>query len=234
MIKFDNVTKTYENNGAAATYALNCVSLEVQKGEFVFVVGRSGAGKSTLSKLMIGEIKPTSGNLYVNGTCVNALKRRQIPYFRRTVGMVFQDFRLLENKTVFENVAFAMDIIGATRKQIRRKVPEVLSRVGLANKSKRYPHQLSGGEQQRVAIARALVNNPGLIIADEPTGNLDVQMSQEIINMLDEINRGGTTVLVVTHNLDMVNQMKKRVIEIEYGSIVRDEERSGNFESSFL
>ena len=234
MIKFENVTKTYENHGAATTYALNNVSLQVEKGEFVFIVGRSGAGKSTLSKLMIGEIKPTSGNLFVNGTCVNMLKRRQIPYFRRTVGMVFQDFRLLENKTVFENVAFAMDIIGATRKQIRRKVPEVLSRVGLANKSKRYPHQLSGGEQQRVAIARALVNNPGLIIADEPTGNLDVQMSQEIINMLDEINRGGTTVLVVTHDLEMVNQMKKRVIEIEDGSIVRDEERSGHFESSFL
>jgi len=225
MIKFENVTKTFEAS-AGETHALSELNLTITKGEFVFIVGRSGAGKSTLTKLLIGEITPTSGNVYIEGICVNKLKRREIPYLRRKIGMVFQDFRLLDNKTVYENVAFALEIIGASKRQIRRKVPEALSRVGLAAKAKNFPSELSGGEQQRVAIARAIVNNPGLIIADEPTGNLDPANSSEIINMLVEINKSGTTVLVVTHDREMVDREKRRVVLIESGEVASDAERS--------
>lgn len=233
MIKFLNVSKTYDNTNNE-THALSNLSLEIKKGEFVFIVGRSGAGKSTITKLIIAEIQPTSGNVYVNGVCVNNLKHKEIPYFRRSIGMVFQDFRLLDNKTVYENIAFALEIVGATKRQIRRKVPEVLSRVGLASKASNYPHQLSGGEQQRVAIARAIVNNPQLIIADEPTGNLDPTISIEILKMLEEINHSGTTVVVVTHNKELVNSMKKRVVLIDEGKVASDEERSVYNEVSFL
>ena len=226
MIIIKNASKTYENSNINETHALNNISLEIGKGEFVFVVGRSGAGKSTLTRIIIGEETPSKGDVIVGGTHVNKLSRKEIPYFRRTIGMVFQDFRLLEKKTVYENVAFALQIVGATNRQIRRKVPEALSRVGLSAKAKNYPHQLSGGEQQRVAIARAIVNNPSLIIADEPTGNLDPNISKEIMDMLLEINHGGTTIVVVTHDKELVNSMKKRVILLDKGSIIADEERS--------
>lgn len=231
MIEFRNVSKYYENT---STDAIKNISLKIKNGEFVFVVGQSGAGKSTLTKLMIAEQKPTSGEVLINGYKVHELKRKEIPYFRRGIGMVFQDFRLLENKTVYENVAFAMQIVGATSRQIRRKVPEVLSNVGLAAKAKSYPGQLSGGEQQRVAVARALVNNPSVIIADEPTGNLDPAISKEILQMLAEINKNGTTVIVVTHDKELVNTLQKRVIALDAGQIVSDEERSGYIETSFL
>lgn len=231
MIEFRNVSKYYENT---ATDAIKNISLKIKSGEFVFVVGQSGAGKSTLTKLMIAEQKPTSGEVLINGHQVHQLKRKEIPYFRRGIGMVFQDFRLLENKTVYENVAFAMQIVGATSRQVRRKVPEVLSSVGLAAKAKNYPGQLSGGEQQRVAVARALVNNPSVIIADEPTGNLDPVISKEILQMLAEINKNGTTVIVVTHDKELVNILQKRVIALDAGQIVSDEERSGYIETSFL
>ena len=231
MIEFRNVSKYYENT---STDAIKNISLKIKNGEFVFVVGQSGAGKSTLTKLMIAEQKPTSGEIFINGYKVHELKRKEIPYFRRGIGMVFQDFRLLENKTVYENVAFAMQIVGATSRQIRRKVPDVLSSVGLASKAKSFPGQLSGGEQQRVAIARALVNTPSVIIADEPTGNLDPVISQEILNMLNEINKNGTTVIVVTHDRELVNNFQKRVIALDAGEIVSDEERSGYIETSFL
>lgn len=225
MIKFENVTKTYEG-AAGDTDALKDLSLEIEKGEFVFIVGKSGAGKSTLTKLLIGELKPTSGNVYIDGICINKLKHREIPFLRRKIGMVFQDFRLLENKTVYENVAFALEIIGSSKRTIRRKVPEALSKVGLAGKAKNFPNQLSGGEQQRVAIARAVVNNPGLVIADEPTGNLDPTNSAEILDMLTDINRSGTTVLVVTHDRELVDKLQKRVVLIDNGIIASDEERS--------
>ena len=233
MIKFENVTKTYEVS-AGETHALSNLSLTIAKGEFVFVVGRSGAGKSTLTKLLIGELAPTSGDVFIDGICVNKLKRKEIPYLRRKIGMVFQDFRLLENKTVYENVAYALEIVGATKRQIRRKVPEALSRVGLASKAKNFPRELSGGEQQRVAIARAIVNNPGIIIADEPTGNLDPSNSSDIINMLVEINKSGTTVLVVTHDRALVDREKKRVILMDGGGIASDEERSEYHEAQLF
>ena len=226
MIKIRNASKTYENSNNHETHALNNVSLDISKGEFVFIVGSSGAGKSTLTKLIIAEATPSEGEVIVGGTCVNKLTRKEIPYFRRTIGMVFQDFRLLENKTVYENVAFALQIVGATNRQIRRKVPDALSKVGLAAKATSYPDELSGGEKQRVAIARAIVNNPGLIIADEPTGNLDPKISKEIMQMLLDINHSGTTVVVVTHDKELVNSMKKRVILLDKGRVVKDEERS--------
>ena len=231
MIEFRNVSKYYENT---STDAIKNISLKITNGEFVFIVGQSGAGKSTLTKLMIAEQKPTSGEVLINGYKVHELKRKEIPYFRRGIGMVFQDFRLLENKTVYENVAFAMQIVGATSRQVRRKVPEVLSSVGLAAKAKSYPGQLSGGEQQRVAVARALVNNPSVIIADEPTGNLDPTISKEILQMLAEINKNGTTVIVVTHDKELVNTLQKRVVALDAGQIVSDEERSGYIETAFL
>lgn len=223
MILLSNVTKTYPNGSTA----LDDVSFFIERGEFVFIVGPSGAGKSTLIKLLMHEETPTSGQVIINNKDIGKLKHREIPYLRRSMGVVFQDFRLLSNKTVYENVAFAMDIIGASRKEIRKQVPNVLSLVGLAHKAKSYPGQLSGGEQQRVALARALVNNPAFLIADEPTGNLNPKVAMEIMELLDNINKRGTTVIMATHAKDIVDTMKKRVIAIEDGKIVRDESRGG-------
>ena len=223
MIQFENVTKVYDNGFRA----LNDISFTIEKGEFVFLVGSSAAGKSTIIKLIMKEEDATSGNILINGIDVCDLKRREVPYFRRTIGVVFQDFRLLPHKTVQENVAYAMEIIGASNKEIRRNVPGVLSMVGLSHKAKMYPSQLSGGEQQRVAIARAIVNNPVVLIADEPTGNLDPDTAMEIMNILEDINRRGTTVVMATHAENIVNKMQKRVIVVEKGLIARDEEKGG-------
>jgi len=223
MILLSNVTKTYPNGSTA----LDDVSFFIERGEFVFIVGPSGAGKSTLIKLLMHEETPTEGQVIINNKDIGKLKRREVPYLRRSMGVVFQDFRLLSNKTVFENVAFAMDIIGASRKEIRKQVPNVLSLVGLSHKAKSYPKELSGGEQQRVALARALVNNPAFLIADEPTGNLNPKVAMEIMELLDNINKRGTTVIMATHAKDIVDTMKKRVIAIEDGKIVRDESRGG-------
>ena len=223
MIILEVVCKAY-STGAPA---LNGISLHVQKGDFVFIVGDSGSGKSTLIKLLLRELIPTSGNIVVNGTDVGKLKRRRIPKFRRNIGVVFQDFRLLKDRNVYENVAFAQRVIQVPTREIRKNVPAILSTVGLAGKYKAKPRQLSGGEQQRVALARALINNPPILLADEPTGNLDPKNSWEIMKLLEEINRRGTTVLVVTHNREIVNAMKKRVITMKKGVIVSDEERGG-------
>ena len=223
MIQFENVTKIYDNG----FHALNDISFTIEKGEFVFLVGSSAAGKSTIIKLIMKEEDATGGNILINGIDVCDLKRREVPYFRRTIGVVFQDFRLLPHKTVQENVAYAMEIIGASNKEIRRNVPGVLSMVGLSHKAKMYPSQLSGGEQQRVAIARAIVNNPVVLIADEPTGNLDPDTAMEIMNILEDINRRGTTVVMATHAENIVNKMQKRVIVVEKGLIARDEEKGG-------
>ncbi len=220
MIEFKNVTKTYEDTGVMA---LRDVSFFIDKGEFVFLVGPSGAGKSTLTKLIINEEKANEGEIRVNGFDLNSLQKKKVPYLRRSIGMVFQDFRLLPNKTVFENVAFAMQVIGASRGEIRRNVPNVLSLVGLAHKAKMKPGQLSGGEQQRVSLARALVNKPPVIIADEPTGNLDPDTACEIMQLLTEINKRGTTMIVATHAKNFVDDMHKRVLAIEDGILVRDE-----------
>ena len=222
MLVFENVNKIYGNTNVQALYDVN---LTIEKGEFVFLVGHSGAGKSTLIKLITAEERPTSGRISINNYTVSSLKQKKIPFYRRTLGMVFQDFRLLDNKTVIDNVAFAMRVVGASNRQISRRAPEVLSRVGLSGKAKFLPTQLSGGEQQRVAIARALANNPGLIIADEPTGNLDPETSREIMEYLEEINKSGTTVIVATHDKDIVNSFHRRVIEVVDGRIVRDDER---------
>ncbi len=221
MIIFSNVSKTYENG----TKALDNISFFIERGEFVFIVGPSGAGKSTLIKLLMHEETATSGDVIINSVNVSALKQSQIPYLRRNMGVVFQDFRLLPKKTVYENVSFAMEIVGASRREIRRQVPNVLSMVGLSHKAKAYPSQLSGGEQQRVALARALVNNPAFLIADEPTGNLNPKTALEIVELLNEINKRGTTVIMATHAKDIVDQMKKRVIAIEDGIVARDEAR---------
>ena len=218
MIEFTNVEKTYEQGNKA----LNGVSMTIEDGEFVFLVGPSGSGKSTIIKLITGELKPTSGNVHVNGYSLERIRKREIPYLRRTVGVVFQDFRLIANMTVYENVAFAMRVIGAKEKEIRDRVPYVLELVGLENKKNRLPGEMSGGEQQRLAIARALVNNPSTIIADEPTGNLDPARSYEIMALLEEINNLGTTVLVVTHARDLVERFGKRVIAINDGLVVSD------------
>ena len=218
MIEFNNVTKSYVEGNEA----LKGVSLQVEDGEFAFLVGPSGSGKSTIIKLITGELKPTSGTVHVNGYSLERIRKREIPYLRRTVGVVFQDFRLIANKSVYENVAFAMRAIGAREKEIRARVPYILELVGLENKSRRHPSELSGGEQQRLAIARALVNNPSTIIADEPTGNLDPAMSLEIMCLLQEINNLGTTMLVVTHAKDLVEQFGNRVIAIDDGLIVHD------------
>jgi cell division transport system ATP-binding protein len=222
------VSKTYQNTNVKA---LENITLKIEKGEFVFLVGHSGAGKSTLIKIMTAEEKVTDGEVIINDINVSKLGRKDVPYYRRTLGMVFQDFRLLDNKTVLENVAFAMKVVGATKRQIRRKAPDVLGRVGLSNKAKFYPNDLSGGEQQRVAIARALANNPSLIIADEPTGNLDPVTSMEIIRYLEEINKSGTTIIVATHDRDIVNTMHKRVVEVNYGTVVRDDQMGGYAEN---
>lgn len=221
IIVLDHVVKTYANTA----HALNGISLKIKKGEFVFIVGDSGSGKSTLIKLLLRELLPTDGTITVNGMNVAKLRRRKIPKFRRNIGVVFQDFRLLKDRNVYDNVAFAQLVIQAKSREIRKNVPMMLSLVGLAGKYKAKPKQLSGGEQQRVALARALVNNPPILLADEPTGNLDPKNSWEIMKLLEEINEKGTTVLVVTHNREIVNAMKKRVITMKKGVIMSDEEQ---------
>lgn len=221
IICLEKVNKTYSEG----VPALNDVNLHINKGEFVFIVGDSGSGKSTLIKLLLRELLPTSGKIIVNGTDVVRLKRRQIPMFRRNLGVVFQDFRLLKDRNVYENVAFAQRIVQKSNREIRKNVPSILSTVGLAGKYKARPKQLSGGEQQRVALARALVNKPQILLADEPTGNLDPKNSWEIMNLLEKINNNGTTVLVVTHNREIVNEMQKRVITMKKGVIISDEEK---------
>ncbi len=219
MIRFIDVHKEYDSG----TKALKGVNLRIDDGEFVFLVGPSGSGKSTIIKLITAEIALTEGRLMVNGYNLNNISPRQVPYMRRTLGIIFQDFRLIEKKTVHENLSFAMRAIGASNRELRRRIPYVLQLVGLEQKADRYPGQLSGGEQQRVAIARALVNNPSMIIADEPTGNLDPQRSLEIMMLLERINELGTTVLVVTHEKALVNRFTKRVVAIEEGQIISDE-----------
>lgn len=220
MITLNGVSKSYSKGQPA----LNNVSLHIDKGEFVFVVGNSGSGKSTLIKLLLKELEPTEGTIEVNGQILNKLKRRKVPKYRRGVGVVFQDFRLLKDRNVYENVAFAQRVIERPNRVIKKRVPEVLTLVGLAEKYKSYPRELSGGEQQRVALARALVNRPDILLADEPTGNLDPKTSFEIMKLLEEINERGTTVLVVTHNREIVNAFKKRVIAMKKGVIVSDEQ----------
>ena len=218
MIEFTDVVKSYEQGNKA----LNGVSMQIEDGEFVFLVGPSGSGKSTIIKLITGELKPTSGTVHVNGYSLERIRKREIPFLRRTVGVVFQDFRLIDNMTVYENVAFAMRVIGAKESEIKERVPYVLDLVGLEKKTNRRPGELSGGEQQRLAIARALVNNPSTIIADEPTGNLDPARALEIMELLQEINNLGTTLLVVTHAQNLVNQFGNRVISLDEGLIVSD------------
>ena len=218
MIELSNVVKTYD----PGVKALNGISLKIDDGEFVFLVGPSGSGKSTIIKLLTAELEPTAGSVLVNGFVLEKIRPRAIPYLRRTLGVIFQDFRLIENKTVYDNVAFAMRVIGAGEGAIKKRVPYVLDLVGLENKGRRLPHELSGGEQQRVAIARALVNNPSVIIADEPTGNLDPSRSLEIMMLLEQINALGTTVMVVTHEKELVNRFTKRVVAIEDGKIISD------------
>lgn len=220
MIQFYNVSKMYDND----VKAVSDITLTIKKGEFVFLVGPSGAGKSTLIKLIFREELPTRGQIMFNGRNVVRMKNREVPYMRRKIGMVFQDFRLLTQKTAAENVAFALEITGTPVKEIRRVVPEVLEQVGLKDKGDLLPSQMSGGEQQRVCIARAIVNDPLMIIADEPTGNLDPDTSQEIAKLFQDINRRGTTILMATHDCEIVNSMKKRVIELSGGVVVRDEE----------
>ncbi len=222
-IVFEGVSKTYRND----TLALDNLNIRIDRGEFVFIVGASGSGKSTFIKLVLKEIEPTGGKVFVNGRELTRLRRSQVPILRRGIGVVFQDFRLLKDRTVYENVAFAQRIIGAAKTTIRRRVPEVLALVGLADKLNAYPRELSGGEQQRVALARALVNRPNLLLADEPTGNLDPKNSWEIMDLLNDINEAGTTVVVVTHNHEIVNHMKKRVVTLEQGILVSDEEKGG-------
>ena len=218
MIELTNVVKTYD----IGTKALRGVSMKIEDGEFVFLVGPSGSGKSTIIKLLTAELAPTEGCVNVNGFQLEKIRSRAIPYLRRTLGVIFQDFRLIENKTVYDNVAFAMRVIGASEKEIKKRVPYVLELVGLENKGRRLPNELSGGEQQRVAIARALVNNPSVIIADEPTGNLDPARSLEIMMLLEQINALGTTVMVVTHEKELVNRFTKRVVAINEGLIISD------------
>ena len=218
MIEFTDVTKSY----SVGTQALRGVTMQIEDGEFAFLVGPSGSGKSTIIKLITGELKPTTGTVHVNGYSLERIRKREIPYLRRTVGVVFQDFRLIETKTVYENLAFAMRAVGARTAEINSRVPYILELVGLESKSRRHPKELSGGEQQRLAIARALVNNPSTIIADEPTGNLDPALSLEIMSLLQEINNLGTTMLVVTHERDLVERFGKRVIAIDGGVVVHD------------
>lgn len=223
VILFENVCKDYKGD----VHAVNDVSFRVEKGEFVFIVGTSGSGKSTLIKLMMREIKPTSGKVFINGRDLGRMRRYNIAKYRRTIGVVFQDFRLLQDRSVYENVAFAQRVIEVPPKEIARQVPRVLSVVGLSEKLKAFPSELSGGEQQRVALARALVNNPVLLLADEPTGNLDPANSWEIMKLLEEVNRRGTTVIVVTHNKEIVDMMQKRVINMKNGLMVSDTQKGG-------
>ncbi|MCD6434897.1 MAG: cell division ATP-binding protein FtsE [Clostridiales bacterium] len=219
MIKLKNVAKYYSND----IIALENVNVDIKKGEFVFIVGQSGAGKSTFIKMLLKEEPPTKGEIIIDGVSLNNLHRRRVPYLRRKMGVVFQDFRLLPRKTVYENVAYSMEIIGAKPKEVRKRVPLILSMVGLSSRAKLYPNQLSGGEQQRVSIARAMINNPTLLIADEPTGNLDPETSWEIMRLLKQFNRNGTTIIMATHNQNIVDEMKMRVLELENGKIVRDQ-----------
>lgn len=223
MIEFKDVTKEYSKGIAA----LNGVNLKIEKGEFAFIVGDSGSGKSTLIRLLLKELDPTSGSIIVNGQNLNRLKHRKIPQYRRHLGVVFQDFHLLKDRNIYENIAFALRVTETSPRIIKQKVPAALSLVGLAQKYKAFPKELSGGEQQRVAIARAIVNEPAILLADEPTGNLDPTNSWEIMKLLEEANERGTTVLVVTHNQEIVNEMKKRVITMKKGVIVSDEQKGG-------
>ncbi len=219
MIEFKNVSKKY----GTGTVAVDNANFTIEKGEFAFLIGNSGSGKSTIIKMMLKEEEPSSGNIFINGRDITKIKPSKVPYLRRSMGIVFQDFRLLPDKTVYENVAFAMYVVRASQKHIRRQVPMVLSLVGLSQKAKMYPNELSGGEQQRVALARAIVNNPSMLIADEPTGNLDPNTAWDIMELLNDINLRGTTVVVATHAKDIVDKMNRRVIRIEHGNIVRDE-----------
>ncbi len=224
MIRLENVSKTYSEG----VPALDKVNIHIKEGEFVFIVGDSGSGKSTLIRLLLKELEPTEGTIYINNQALGLIKHKQVPKFRRQIGVVFQDFRLLKDRNVYDNVGFALRVVGESSRTIRRKVPQMLSMVGLAAKYRSYPKQISGGEQQRVAIARALVNAPKILLADEPTGNLDNNNAWEIMKLLEEINARGTTVVVVTHNLDIVHGMKKRVITIEQGIVVSDAGQEGN------
>ena len=221
LIKFDSVSKSYDTR---SRQALDDITFEADRGEFVFLVGASGSGKSTVIRLILREEVPTTGRIHIAGKSVVKMPSWKVPYLRRGIGTVFQDFRLLPNKTVFANVAFALQVIGKSRAAMSTLVPDVLETVGLAGKEKRYPNELSGGEQQRVAIARAVVNKPGILLADEPTGNLDPTTSADIMNVLEKINRNGTTVLMATHDGEIVNRMRRRVIELREGTIVRDVE----------
>jgi len=222
VINFDNVSKQYKNSN---TPALDDINLTIEQGDFVFLVGASGSGKSSLLRLLLKEEKPTSGTVTVDGINVAKLPNRKVPAFRRTMGIVFQDFRLLPGKNVFDNVAFGMEVIGKSKKEIQERIPAILELVGLEEKSHRLPSELSGGEQQRVALARAFVNRPKLLLADEPTGNLDPSTSVGIMKLLDRINRTGTTIVMATHDVAIVDQMRKRIVQMENGKIVRDQER---------
>ncbi len=225
MILLEDVNKTY-SQGAPA---LNGISLKIEKGEFVFIVGNSGSGKSTLIKLLLKELEPTKGRICVNNRDLGKMKRREVPRFRREIGIVFQDFRLLKDRNVYDNIAFAQKVIEKPNRSIKKRVPQVLTQVGLSEKYKSFPKELSGGEQQRVALARALVNGPSILLADEPTGNLDPKNSWEIMKLLEEVNKRGTTVVVVTHNREIVDAMQKRVITMNKGVIVSDEEKGGHY-----
>lgn len=228
MIKFLDVTKVYDNN----TLALKNVNLTIEKGAFAFLVGSSGAGKSTIIKMLFKEIEPTHGKLILNDTDVTNLNKNQIPFYRRKIGVIFQDFKLIPTLNVYENVAFALRVIGVSTKDIKKKVPMALSLVGLSDKFRSFPSQLSGGEQQRVSIARAIVNDPNILIADEPTGNLDPETAMGVMDTLDNVNKNGTTILMATHARDIVDSMRKRVIAIENGTIIRDEIR-GTYDNEF-
>ncbi|MDK2902230.1 MAG: cell division transport system ATP-binding protein [Clostridiales bacterium] len=221
MIRLVNVSKVYDNG----ITALSNVNINIKAGDFVFLVGPSGAGKTTIIKLLIKEIEPTSGDIFVNDKNVTVLKRREIPYFRRNIGVVFQDFRLLPDRNVYDNIAFAMQVVGTPSKEIRRRVPLMLSLVNLSSKAYAYPNELSGGEQQRVVLARAIANNPPVLIADEPTGNLDPDTGWDIVNLLSEINRRGTTVIMATHAKEIVDAMRKRVIILKKGTVISDQEK---------
>ena len=223
MIEINKLTKTYDKSSRA----LKGVDISIEDGEFVFITGRSGSGKSTLLRILLKEVEPTSGRVVVNDMDLGAMPRRYVPRYRRTLGVVFQDFRLLKDRTVYENIAFAQRVIGVPGRTIKEAVPRMLKLVGLSSKYKAFPHQLSGGEQQRVAIARALINQPAVLLADEPTGNLDPQNAMEIMKLLEEINRRGTTVIVVTHSRELVNMMKKRVITMDKGVVISDVEEGG-------
>jgi len=228
MIKFIDVTKIYDNN----TFALKNVNLTIRKGDFAFLVGSSGAGKSTIIKMLFKEIEPTHGKLILHDTNVTNLNKNQIPFYRRKIGVIFQDFKLIPTLNVYENVAFALRVIGASTKDIKKKVPMALSLVGLSDKFRSFPSQLSGGEQQRVSIARAIINDPNILIADEPTGNLDPETAMGIMDTLDNVNKNGTTILMATHAKDIVDSMRKRVIAIENGTIIRDEIR-GTYDNEY-